>query len=102
MRYELTDYEWAAIRPMLPNKARGDSVFVRCAAAIWWGSMKTAIAAHLPDEYFVIRVDGRVKSHHRRFLDALREGLQLRDQFPQHDIKVQSMKADGQQRTALH
>ena len=23
MRYELTDYEWAAIRPMLPNKGRG-------------------------------------------------------------------------------
>ena len=23
MRYELTDHEWAAIRPMLPNKARG-------------------------------------------------------------------------------
>ena len=22
MRYELTDYEWAAIMPMLPNKAR--------------------------------------------------------------------------------
>ena len=50
--------------------------------------MKSAIEAHLPDEHFVIRVDGRVKSHHRRFLDALREGLQLRDQFPQHDIKV--------------
>ena len=54
--------------------------------------MKTANAAHLTDEYFVIRVDGRVKSHHRRFLDALREGLQLRDQFPQHDVKVQSMQ----------
>ena len=64
--------------------------------------MKSAIAAHLPDEHFVIRVDGRVKSHHRRFLDALREGLQLRDQFPQHDVKVQSMKADGRQRTDLH
>ena len=63
--------------------------------------MKSANAAHLPDEHFVIRVDGRVKSH-TRFLDALREGLQLRDQFPQHDVKVQSMKADGQQRTALH
>lgn len=23
MRYELTDYEWAALRPMLPNKPRG-------------------------------------------------------------------------------
>ena len=60
--------------------------------------MKNAIAAHLPDEHFVIRVDGRVKSHHRRFLNALREGLQLRDQFPQHEIKVQSMQADGQQK----
>ena len=23
MRYELTDYEWSAIKPMLPNKSRG-------------------------------------------------------------------------------
>jgi hypothetical protein len=60
-----------------------------------------AIAAHLPDEHFVIRVDGRVKSHHRRFLDALREGLQLRDQFPQHDVKVQSMQAGSLQRIPL-
>jgi len=64
--------------------------------------MRNATAAHLPDEHFVIRVDGRVKSHHRRFLDALREGLQLRDRYPQHDVKVQSMQADGHQRTALH
>jgi hypothetical protein len=34
--------------------------------------MKIAIAAHHPDEHFIIRVDGRVKSHHRRFLDALK------------------------------
>ena len=50
--------------------------------------MKNAVAAHLRGEHFVIRVDGRVKSRHRRFLDALREGLQLRDQFPQHEVKV--------------
>ena len=79
------------------------SVFVRCAAVILVGNpMKSAIAAHLPDEHFVIRVDGRVKSHHRRFLDALREGLQLKDQFPQHDIKVRAMNASGEQRAALH
>ena len=23
MRYELTDHEWAAMKPMLPNKPRG-------------------------------------------------------------------------------
>ena len=64
--------------------------------------MKSAIAAHLPDEHYVIRIDGRVKSHHRRFVDALREGLQLKDQFPQHDVKVRAMHASGEQRAALH
>jgi hypothetical protein len=77
------------------------SVFVRCAAAIWVGNpMKNAIVASLPDELFIIRVDGRIRSHHRRFLDALREGLHLRDQFPQHDVKVQSMQM--QRKSALH
>jgi len=78
---------------MLPKH----SVFVRCAAAILVGNrMKSAIEAHLPDEHFVIRVDGRVKSHHRRFLDALREGLQLRDQFPQLDVKVRAVQVSGE------
>jgi hypothetical protein len=63
--------------------------------------MKNAIAANSSsEEHYVIRVDGRVKSHHRRFVDALRAGLQLRDQFPQHDVKVLAMH--GEQRTALH
>jgi hypothetical protein len=56
----------------------------------------TPIATHLPDEHFIIRVDGRVKSHHRRFLDALREGLQLRDQFPQLDVKVRAVQVSGE------
>jgi hypothetical protein len=56
----------------------------------------------LPDEQFVIRVDGRARSQHRRFVDALREGLQLKDQFPQHDIKVRAMQASNDEGTALH
>ena len=28
MRYELTDYEWAAIKPFLPNKPRGVPVLM--------------------------------------------------------------------------
>jgi hypothetical protein len=87
---------------LVGNAAEALGLRSTCGSDLVGNSMKSAVAAHLPDEHFVIRVDGRVKSHHRRFLDALREGLQLRDQFPQHDIKVQSMKADGQQRTGLH
>jgi hypothetical protein len=37
---------------------------------------------------YVLKIDGRVSSTHRRFMDAVRAGLQLKDQFPQHDIKV--------------
>jgi hypothetical protein len=63
--------------------------------------MKNVIANSLPDEHYVI-VDGRVKSHHRRFVDALREGLQLKDQFPRHDIKVRAMQASGQTAQVMH
>jgi hypothetical protein len=52
--------------------------------------MTSGIAAHLPDEHFIVRVDGRVKSHHRRFLDALREGLQLRS-TPSRCVRKQVM-----------
>ena len=57
--------------------------------------MKSAIEAHLPDEQYVIQIDGLAKSQHRRFVDALREGLRLRDQFPQHEIKVRALQVSG-------
>jgi hypothetical protein len=64
--------------------------------------MKDDIAAHsLPDEYFVIQIDGRVKSHHRRFLDALKVGLQLRDQFPHHDVKLCATQARAELRHVI-
>ena len=46
----------------------------------------------LTHEYFVVKFDGRAKSGHRRFVDAVRAGLLLRDQFPQHDVKVRAMQ----------
>ena len=51
------------------------------------------ITRELPDEYFVLQIDGRVRSGHRRFADALRAALLLRDQFPQHDVKVRAVSA---------
>jgi hypothetical protein len=65
-----------------------------CGSDLVGNPMTSGIAAHLPDENFIVRVNGRVRSHHRRFLDALREGLQLRDQFPQHDVKVCAQTSD--------
>jgi DNA gyrase inhibitor GyrI len=51
--------------------------------------MKNGIATpSLLHKCYVLRVDGRINSTHRRFVDALRAGLQLKDRLPQHDIKV--------------
>jgi hypothetical protein len=57
--------------------------------------MKNGIATDsVPDEYYVIKIDGRMKSGHRRFIDALRESLQLKDQFPHHDVKVRAVASE--------
>jgi hypothetical protein len=57
--------------------------------------MKSSIATYsLPHEYYVLQIDGKAKSWHRRFVDALRAGLQLKDQFPRHDIKVRAPNAN--------
>jgi hypothetical protein len=51
--------------------------------------MKNGIATYSPlRKRYVLRMDGRLSSTHRRFVEALRAGLQLKDQFPEHDIKV--------------
>ena len=58
--------------------------------------MQSAVDAPICfDEHYVVRIDGRVKSSHRRFIDALREALRLKGQFPQQDVKV---RADEVQR----
>jgi hypothetical protein len=55
--------------------------------------MKNGIAtsSDLPHEHYVLQVNGRVNSTHRRFEDALRAGLLLKYQFPHDDIKVYEM-----------
>ena len=66
--------------------------------------MNAGLTTHeLPDEYFVLQIDGRVRSGHRRFADALRAALLLRDQFPQHDVKVHSIQvSDATEDRVLH
>ena len=48
MRYELTDHEWSAIKPMLPNKVRGVPRVNdrRVLNAIFWGVAIRRTVAH--------------------------------------------------------
>src|SRR6516162_6151658 len=51
--------------------------------------METGITTYsLPREFYVLQINGRVTSTHRRCQDALRAGLLLKHQFPHGDIKV--------------
>jgi hypothetical protein len=66
--------------------------------------MKSTVRTRSPSqEYFIVKFDGQVKSEHRRFIDALRAGLLLRDQFPQHEVKVHSVSVgDTAEDRVLH
>jgi hypothetical protein len=46
-----------------------------------------------PCESYVLQMDGEVKSRHRRFVNALRAGLQLKQMFPHSDVKVRDAAA---------
>ena len=63
MRYELTDYEWAAIKPMLPNKPRGVPRVNdrRVLNGIFWVLRSGAPWRDLPERF------GDWKNVHRRF-----------------------------------
>jgi len=53
MRYELSDFEWAAIKPMLPNKPRGVSRANdrRVLNSIFWVLRSGAPWRDLPENY---------------------------------------------------
>jgi hypothetical protein len=68
--------------------------------------MKSEIATHgnLSRAYFVLQINGRTDSIHRRYEDAVRAGLLLKNQFPHVAIKVREVDSIGEvaQATPLH
>jgi hypothetical protein len=68
--------------------------------------MKNGIAtsASLCHGNFVLQINGRTNSVHRRYEDAVRAGLLLKNQFPHIDIKVCEIDSveQGMQETVLH
>ena len=71
-----------------------------------WCLMKNGIATNdsLSREYFVIQINGRTDSIHRRYEDAVRAGLLLKNQFPHVDVKVCEINSieEVMQDTVLH
>jgi hypothetical protein len=53
---------------------------------------------------FILQINGRTDSVHRRYEDAVRAGLLLKNQFPHVDIKVCEIDSieQGMQGTVLH
>jgi len=66
--------------------------------------MKNGIATYgsLSHAYYVLKINGRANSIHRRYEDALREGLLLKNQFPHDDIKVCEITEEVMEETVLH
>jgi hypothetical protein len=64
----------------------------------------TAMHGNLSREYFVTQINGRTDSIHRRYEDAVRAGLLLKNQFPHVDIKVCEVDSieEVAQEIALH
>src|ERR1051326_274588 len=88
MRYELTDNEWAAIRPMLPNKPRGVPRVDdrRVLNGIFWVLRSGAPWRDLPDDF------GPYTTCYNRFVRWRRAGVwgRIMDALAKaHDASVQ-------------
>ena len=66
--------------------------------------MKNGIATYgsLSHDYYVLKVNGRINSIHRRYQDAVNAGLLLKNQFPHDDIKVWEVIEEANPDTVLH
>ena len=53
------------------------------------------VAHNVTHERFVIQFDGHAKSGYRRLAEALKAALRLKDEFPDHNVKVRAMRASN-------
>jgi transposase len=83
MRYELTDHEWAAIKPMLPNKTRG----VAREGVILYGKIDAAM--HL--------LRNETSRNGCRFLSV---SVELRRALPQRALKARPARSVRRLRNA--
>jgi hypothetical protein len=66
--------------------------------------MKNQITTYSPPrEYYVLQINGRINSMHRRYQDALKAGLLLKYEFPHDDVKLcETHCEEVEQDTGVH
>ena len=84
MRYELSDYEWSAIKPMLPDKPRG----VRCVNdrrvlnGIFWVLRSGAPWRDLPENYGLYATCyNRARNLIERFFNEIKQCLRVATRY---------------------
>jgi hypothetical protein len=51
--------------------------------------MKTVIENNvLPPEHYVVEIDGKIRSEYEIFIEALKAGMELKQEFPHSHIRV--------------
>jgi len=58
--------------------------------------------ANLAHDYYLLQVDGRTKSTHRRFVDAVSAGLLIKQELPLCDVKVRNAADIRLEKTSAH
>jgi transposase len=75
MRYELSDYEWTAIKPMLPNKPCGVQMTVACSMASFGSYVQVRAMARPARELWAL--DSQQGSEPFRLAEACDESTSL-------------------------
>ncbi len=66
-------------------------------------SMKThPVGDVLPHESYILEIDGMPKSEHRIFVEALKAGLELKQQYPHSNVKVRDAYEKARRAEAVH
>src|SRR5262249_44346370 len=112
MRYELTAYEWAAIKPMLPNKPRGvprvndrrvlNGIFWVLAI---WGAMARPAGQLRPVHYLVhsrgsLATSGRLGQYHER--TGRRSGRHGADDRHVHCPRTSARRLHHKEQKTIH
>jgi hypothetical protein len=58
--------------------------------------MKSDLVNGVARDQYLVQIDGITASEHRGFVEALKVGLKLRQQYPHSDVKVRETETSAQ------